>query len=153
VDAGSPSPPLEFEDFRGNPRVADGDLDGASVVDMGYCELDELTGLIVGLGGSIAWDGAADPSVTFNLYRGLFSLFITACFDTTEHAGDCAYTQDPATVPEARRWCDLGAPHVTDPDSPPPGDGFLYLATAKGAAEGGLGFAQGLQRPNQNPCP
>ena len=49
------------------------------------------------------------------------------------------YTQDPAAVPGARHFCDVG-PALSDGDDPATGRGFFYVVVAWGQVEGTLGF-------------
>jgi hypothetical protein len=155
LEAGHPTLPFTvFVDFFGSPRVQDSDFDGVGLPDMGFCESDEITGLRVGTGGFLTWEPHGSPGILYNLYRGLFSYFIATCYDELEHAGDCRYIQDPMVVPEARRYCSLGTTSFTDPDVPPPGDGFLYVVSGEDLTEGSLGWVgRGQERVNWFPCP
>jgi hypothetical protein len=147
-DAGPAAAPAATEDYFARPRLLDGDFDGVAVVDLGHCETDEVTGLALGPAGSVAWTAGA-PGARYNLYRGLLSVLRSSCA-----ALDCQFTQDPAVVAGARQDCDLASSSILDPAAPPPGDGFLYLATGEGLAEGSLGLgSDGAQRDNDHPCP
>jgi hypothetical protein len=81
----------------------------------------------------------------FNLYRGDLSVL--------RNTG--IYTQDPATVPLAARFCGVQDPSVVDNTNPPVGAGVFFLVTGTdGVQEGSLGTnSAGVPRPNTNPCP
>jgi Ca2+-binding RTX toxin-like protein len=71
VDAGNPVPPTSETDFRGLPRVRDGNADGSSVVDIGAFEYQRLppspafsfTPAVPLFGDPVSFDGAASSDV------------------------------------------------------------------------------------------
>jgi hypothetical protein len=80
----------------------------------------------------------------FNLYRS----------DWNEFLQTGAYTQDPAAVPAAARWCRITSTSLADPFLPAPSTMVFYLVTGVGDVEGSLGTrSDGTERPNANPCP
>ncbi len=83
--------------------------------------------------------------VEFDLYRGDWDRFLAT--------GE--YTQDPAVVAEAARWCLLAGMSRADPFEPLPDRLAFYLVTGVAAAmEGSLGMGRGeVERVNANPCP
>ncbi len=91
-----------------------------------------------------SWQIEAAPSA-WNLYRGGLAALL---------AGG-PYTQNPATEPDAARWCALTGSPQPDPVVPAPGDAFFYLVTSiVGGTESGLGTdGDRNPRPNANPCP
>ncbi len=146
IDSGTDAYPLAVAptDRHGFPRPLDGNLDAAAVSDMGAFEergeVDDLH--FESDGDTVRWNeriGAA----SYNLYRG--DLFLLRA------GGD--YTQDPAHVAGAEQWCGRPAAQVVDPDMPPPGEAFFYLATPVDLAEGSLGFdSSRTPRPHALPC-
>jgi hypothetical protein len=148
LDAGPIMPPSDPVDFFGRPRVQDGDLDGTAIVDLGYCETDEISFLQVAADGMITWDQSINVSAVYNLYRGDFNVLLSSC------ATDCVYTQDLGLVLEARRFCDVLLPNFMDPDLPfGVGEGYFYLVTGEDVLEGRLGWMGSILRDNDNPCP
>lgn len=106
--------------------------------------------------GRIGWNDGL-PRERHNLYRGDWEVFrLTGKF-----------TQDPAVVPAAARWCGLASGPVADTYRPAPGKMVYYLATgyrlvedgqvpgvAVAMAESGLGqSSQAVSRPSAAPCP
>ncbi|HXU11311.1 MAG TPA: putative metal-binding motif-containing protein, partial [Candidatus Binatia bacterium] len=116
----------------------DGDVDGDA------CDLnDGLIYLDLPNASLILWQQEAGPD-SFNLYRGDLRVLRTSGL----------YTQDPAAVPLAARYCDLPDTSLAD-DPPPRGQAVFYLVTGNiGGVEGSLGKnSAGAERPNANPCP
>jgi Putative metal-binding motif len=81
----------------------------------------------------------------FNVYRGSMSAF----------RATGQYTQDPAVVAGAARFCGQPTTSLTDAANPPLGDSFFYLVTGVGpAGESSLGTnSAGIARTNAHPCP
>ena len=138
--------PPDPTDIHGRPRVQDGDFDGTAVVDMGYCETNEISGLRFVSADDLAWDPGR-PGVTYHLYRGLLSEFILSC------ATSCVYSQDTGAIAEAEQTCNLGSPTRTDTDTPPASDAYYYLVTGENVVEGGLGWRGATPRSHDTPCP
>lgn len=147
LDQGPAIPPSEPLDFFGRLRVLDGDLDGTATVDLGYCETDEGSSLLVHSSGLVTWDASVNMLARYNLYRGDLDVLLSSC------ATGCSYTQDLAMVAEARRFCDVVSPSLTDPEVPLFDKGFFYLVTAEDILEGGLGWMNSLLPANDHPCP
>lgn len=82
----------------------------------------------------------------WNCYRGDLALLRSAQI----------YTQDPATVDLAAKYCGETNPWVLDPD-PPSGQAVFFLTTGifEGTTtESSLGMTSAdVERPNANPCP
>ena len=147
LDAGPLAPPSDPVDFFGRPRVQDGDFDGTAIVDLGYCETDEISTLLVHGSGLITWDPSVNGSALYNLYRGDLNVFLTSC------AVDCVYTQNLGVVTEARRFCDVASPSFMDTDAPVFAEGYFYLVTGEDIVEGRLGWTGSILHDNDNPCP
>jgi hypothetical protein len=141
VDAGS-NEGAPAMDLRGIPRLLDGDADGTDVVDIGARENEGLTNLLH-TGSMFTWDAGNQHPETYNVYRGDLQTLI----DTG------VYTQNPDTVDGARHFCGLAAENLADSDDPSEGRAFIYLVTAVGAVEGGLGFDSAAgERAKDIPC-
>ena len=143
VEATSTAP---ANDLPGIPRPVDADADGTAKGDIGARENEGITRVRFTSRTSLTWDTSAGPLATYNLYRGDIQTLRTTGI----------YTQDPNTVPGARRQCALGSPSATDLNTPALGKAFFYLAVVKRAAEGTLGFnSLPSERPytNANRCP
>lgn len=90
----------------------------------------------------LSWEDRMGRS-SFNLYRSDWDAFLAT--------GE--YTQDPAAVPAAARWCGLDSASATDTFLPAPETMVFYLVTGVGDVEGSLGTrSDGSERPNANPC-
>ncbi len=90
----------------------------------------------------LSWEDRMGRS-GFHLYRS----------DWDEFLATGEYTQDPATVPAAARWCGLESASATDPFLPGPDTMVFYLVTGVRDIEGSLGTrSDGSERPNSNPC-
>ncbi len=146
VDGGPLAAPSEPTDFFGRPRVQDGDFDGTATVNQGYCESDEVTRVQLE-GAVVSWDASPNPSVVYNLYRGVLSELLLSCGTA------CVYSQDPATVPGAERHCNLVSPSLVDPDLPSFGEFYYYLVSGEDVEEASLGWLGNVLRTNDNPCP
>jgi hypothetical protein len=141
VEAGSSAGALSV-DLRGIPRPLDGDADGLTDVDIGARENEGITDLRY-TASELIWDHGNHEPETYNLYRGDLQTLIETG----------AYIQDPGTVDGARHFCSLTTTSFVDPDVPLEQQVFIYLVTAVGAVEGGLGFdSTGAQRPKDLPC-
>jgi len=94
-------------------------------------------------GDQITWS-TVGGATKYHLYRGDLDVLVST--------GAC--TQDPATVPDADRFCNLTTTEYTDPFVPVAGQVIFYLITSEDALdEGSLGEnSNGLPRPNDNPC-
>jgi hypothetical protein len=92
----------------------------------------------------LEWGGLG-AAVRYRLYRG--------SLNRLRSLGE--YTQDPAAVAEAARFCDLTATGQDDPYLPAAGEPVHYVLTAATACgEGTLGVnSANVERPNANPCP
>jgi hypothetical protein len=136
-DTGTPS-----SDLRGIPRPLDGNADGVDQVDIGVRENEGITGLRFA-GSELIWDHGKHEPETYNVYRGdLRTLIETG-----------AYVQDSTTVDGARHFCALTATSLVDSDDPLEQQVFIYLVTAVGDVEGGLGFdSTAAHRPKDLPC-
>lgn len=79
LDQGPAIPPSEPLDFFGRLRVLDGDLDGTATVDLGYCETDEGSSLLVHSSGLVTWDASVNMLARYNLYRGDLDVLLSSC--------------------------------------------------------------------------
>ena len=142
IDAGSDTW-VPTVDLRGVPRPMDGDADGLARVDIGARENEGLTRLRASaVTGEFFWDPGTHVPQDYNAYRGDLA--------TLRQTG--IYTQDPATVPGARHFCDISG-SLGDSDLPDPGQVFFYLPVAWGAIEGSLGFDhRPIERPKHLSC-
>jgi hypothetical protein len=123
-----------------NPGQADFDADGQG----DDCDLDDGLILFTAVGAlDIAWQPEAIYT-SFNLYRGDLDMLRSTAL----------YTQDPAAVETAGRFCDLSGGPLSDPLEPPPGGAVFYLVTGvAGGRESSLGASSaGLPRANDFPC-
>jgi hypothetical protein len=93
---------------------------------------------------TLSWSDRLARSI-FNLYRG--------DWDRLRSSGE--YTQDPAHVPRAARWCRIEATTWTDATAPDAARMVFYLvAGISGEVEGSLGTrSDQAERANANPCP
>ena len=95
---------------------------------------------------TVTWT-PADPALTgpVNVYRG----------DIQSLRSSGVYTQDPALVPAAGRFCRIDQSHLDDPLVPGPGQVVFYLTTSgQGSTETSLGVdSSGREEPNTRPCP
>lgn len=126
--------------FVSNQDQADFDRD----VEGDACDLnDGLIYLDVPDASLILWQREAGLD-GFNLYRG----------DLRVLRASGLYTQDPAAVPLAARYCALSDTSLAD-DAPPRGQAVFYLVSGNvSGVEGSLGKnSAGTERPNANPCP
>ncbi len=80
---------------------------------------------------------------SWNLYRG----------DLTALVNTGIYTQAPGSNPLAAQECGLGDTFVEDLGVLEPGQVAFYLATGLNGTENSLGMGNGVERPNDNPCP
>ena len=94
-------------------------------------------------GSDIQW-GAVPDAIDYHLYRG----------DLSSLRSTGTYTQNPATVSDAKRFCFVGGTGQTDTYAPAAGGVLFYLITADdGFMESQLGRnAAGDLRPNTDPC-
>jgi hypothetical protein len=128
---GGPSPGEAAFDLAGLPRFLDSDADGAAASDIGARENDGPTHLsALPQGDGFTWDPVVRQPTGYEAFRGDLSVLRAAG----------VYTQDPAVVPGARHFCALQAPALSDDDVPTPGQVLFYLAAARGAVAGTLGF-------------
>ncbi|HKQ62193.1 MAG TPA: right-handed parallel beta-helix repeat-containing protein [Candidatus Polarisedimenticolaceae bacterium] len=140
IDAAAAGAPAA--DLRGLAAPVDGDASGIARRDVGARENEGLTGLRAPERSRFIWDPGRQLPPDYRGYRGDLQVL--------RQTG--VYTQNPAIVPGARHFCDIG-PELIDVDTPAPGQGYFYLAVAWGTVEGTLGFdAQGLERPRTLPC-
>lgn len=124
-----------------NPDQADVDVDGIGDL----CDPnDGLIMLWVAENGTTSWQMEQRYSA-FNVYRGDLGTLLTTGI----------WTQDPAIVSGAARYCDLATNQISDPTVPPPLKAFFYMVTGiAGGIEDSLGTgSNGLPRLNVNPCP
>jgi len=129
-------------DLAGLPRPLDGDADGVSASDIGARENDGPTRLLAFLEGC-AWDPVLRPGTRYEAFRG--------DLDVLRATG--VYTQDPDTVPGARHFCDLHAAALLDGEVPQPGQVLFYVAAARGAVPGTLGYTSAaVERPRTMAC-
>ncbi len=94
--------------------------------------------------GFISWEGCSDVD-DYNVYRSDWDHFMLY--------GE--YTQDPSSVPNAGRYCNVSLPPFNDNFEPSdPGEMVFYLVNAnKGGTESDLGYdSGGTERPNDYPC-
>jgi hypothetical protein len=94
--------------------------------------------------GLIHWEGCSDVD-DYNIYR--------SDWDHFKQYGE--YTQDPSSIPNAGRYCNLTSSPFDDGFVPvDPEDMVFYLVTAnKGGTESSLGQqSSGAERPNDYPC-
>jgi len=91
---------------------------------------------------TVTWN----PGVgSVNVYRGDMAVLISGG----------VYTQDPAAVPSAARFCGIQQSALDDPFLPAAGQVIFYLTTTgTGSTETSLGTdSNGVERPNTRPCP
>lgn len=112
----------------------------------------------------ITFTGAADLEIDDGLGRDRVNVYRA---DRDRFLATGEYTQDPAEVAGAARFCDLETSSLTDAAVPAPGEGFWYLATGYrrmedgqqpgvevAMAEGTLGQDSAAEtRSNAHPCP
>jgi hypothetical protein len=125
-------------------EVDPSDLDNDREKDV--CDLDDGYILTEWTGPSTLGYQLESGFVSFNVYRG----------DLTVLHDVGVYTQDPATVVNADRFCGVTSGNLTDPFMPATGQGVYYLVSGLdlGGAESGIGQnSSGSLRPNHNPCP
>ena len=97
----------------------------------------------------VSWEDftatCAGAHQSYNIYRSDWDHFRTT--------GE--YTQDPGSVPNTARFCDVSASPLADPFIPPTGKLVFYLVSGnKGTMEGTLGRkSNGEERSNAHPCP
>ena len=109
-------------------------LDAGSVAP--YPPPAKVTGLVFVDGQTLNWDPEPSTGI-YNLYRELISELTGLGYGSCEQQ-------------------DLAAETATDLDTPPGGDGYLYLVTAENllAEEGTKGFdSNANERPTPAPCP
>ncbi len=123
-------------DLDRRTRLKDSDLDGTAAPDLGaYENQGELTRLRFLDKSTLEWDGSANTAMTFELYRDDLSALGTG------PVGECL--QDG-----------LASTASTDPVTPAPGSGFVYLVRGRDVAVGTLGFdSAGNERTPFAPCP
>lgn len=135
IDAGTVSgaPSLDAD---GRARNVDGDLDGLAAPDVGAFENQrELTRLRVDGGGTLSWDGSANASMTFDVYREAIGMLGPGPLGVCWQSG-------------------LTVPTTTDGDPLASGDGRFYLVAGRDAATGSLGFdGAGAERSPASACP
>ena len=127
-----------------NSIQTDLDVDGQGDA----CDLDDgLIYILFHQPDHVEWQ-AESGFASWNTYRGDLEML--------HIYGSLAYTQDPARVPLAAKYCDLATTAVADSD-PPPGAAVFYLTTGNLAGTGlesSLGVdSSGTERPNRFPCP
>jgi uncharacterized repeat protein (TIGR01451 family) len=114
------------------------------------CAFTNTSGSLTGGGTSIRVDGTrvawsrTPDTVRYNLYRGSQSVL----------RATGQYTQDPASVDGAARFCGISDLQTSDGYVPPVGQVVFYMVTSdNGMAEGTLGeTSAGVPRPNHHPC-
>ena len=125
-----------------NPDQADTDHDGQGDA----CDLnDHLVFVDVSTPSTVRYD-LEQGFVSFNIYRG----------DVAVLRATGVYTQNPATVPGAARFCSRYGGTLLDSVLPAAGKIFFYLPTGEDASgnECSLGSnCMGETRLNTNPCP
>ncbi|MGH9869491.1 MAG: putative metal-binding motif-containing protein [Candidatus Polarisedimenticolia bacterium] len=125
-----------------NPGQEDRDTDGQG----DECDLNDGLILITFANATQVRYQLESGYDTYNIYRGNVAVM----------AQSGVYTQDPAVVPLATRFCGQTGGLLTDAVVPPVGSIVFHMTTGKtaGGTESGLGTTSGgAPRPNTLPCP
>jgi hypothetical protein len=114
----------------------DGDLDAVNGPDVGaYENQGELTRLRWDDPSTLSWDGSANPSMVYDLYRDLLGALAPGPLGQCRQAG-------------------LATPTASEPGDPPAGEGWFYLPGGRDVGIGSLGFSsEGVNRLPADPCP
>jgi len=137
-------PGTPLRDLGGDLRLRDFDGDGLAQADLGIYEErnlaltpGEVTGLLWTDGATFTWDALAG-AVEYHVYRDPLVASYAA-------SGVCQDTQDSNRTDTS----------FTETGSPPLGVVWKYVSTGEDdqGREGTLGFAEGAERSNFQPCP
>jgi hypothetical protein len=139
LDSAGANPAPLLTDLDGNTRPVDGDLNGVAARDRGcYEQVGSLSGLAVSTASVVTWS-PAPSAAAYHVYRSTIAGIRAGNF------GGCQDARDP----------NLADTMFTEPDLPPSGTAFTFLATfSVNGAESSLGkTTAGAARAPAAYCP